>query len=50
MVVREPHAQDKLAAQGFTAAWTKPADFRHYLEADIPKWGAIVKSAKVTVE
>jgi tripartite-type tricarboxylate transporter receptor subunit TctC len=45
-----PDVKDKLAAQGFTAEWSRPADFRHYLEAEIPKWGAIVKSAKVKVE
>ena len=49
-VLAMPEVKDKLAAQGFTAEWSKPADFRRYLEAEIPKWGAIVKGASVKVE
>jgi len=49
-VLAMPDIKDKLAAQGFTAEWMKPADFASYLQKEVPKWGAIVKSANVKVE
>jgi len=45
-----PDVKDKLAAQGFTAEWSKPAEFGKYLEKEVPKWGAIVKAANVKVD
>ena len=49
-VLAMPDIKDKLAAQGFTAEWSKPADFKSYLAREVPKWGAIVKSANVKVD
>jgi tripartite-type tricarboxylate transporter receptor subunit TctC len=49
-VLAMPDIKDKLAAQGFTAEWSTPADFRKYLEKEVAKWGAIVKSANVKVD
>lgn len=42
--------KDKLAAQGFTAEWMKPADFGNYLQKEVSKWGAIVKASNVKVD
>ena len=49
-VLAMPDIKDKLAAQGFAAEWMKPADFASYLQKEVPKWGAIVKSGNVTVD
>jgi len=49
-ILAMPEIKDKLAAQGFTAEWMKPADFGSYLAKEVPKWGAIVKSANVKVD
>ena len=49
-ILAMPEIKDKLAAQGFTAEWMKPADFGSYLAKEVPKWGAIVKCAKVTID
>jgi len=49
-VLAMPEIKDKLAAQGFNAEWMKPADFGSYLQKEVPKWGAIVKSANVKVD
>ena len=49
-ILAMPEIRDKLAAQGFTAEWMKPADFGSYLANEVPKWGAIVKSANVKVD
>ena len=49
-VLAMPDIKDKLAAQGFTAEWMKPADFGSYLQKEVPKWGAIVKSGNVKVD
>jgi tripartite-type tricarboxylate transporter receptor subunit TctC len=49
-VLAMPEIKDKLAAQGFAAEWMKPADFGSYLAKEVPKWGAIVKSANVKVD
>lgn len=49
-ILAMPEIKDKLAAQGFAAEWMKPADFGSYLAKEVPKWGAIVKSANVKVD
>jgi tripartite-type tricarboxylate transporter receptor subunit TctC len=49
-ILAMPEIKDKLAVQGFTAEWMKPADFGSYLAKEVPKWGAIVKSANVKVD
>ena len=49
-VLAMPEIKDKLAAQGFSAEWMKPADFGSYLAKEVPKWGAIVKSANVKID
>jgi len=49
-VLALPEIKDKLAAQGFTAEGSQPAEFRKYLEKEVPKWGAIVKAANVKVD
>jgi tripartite-type tricarboxylate transporter receptor subunit TctC len=49
-VLAMPEIRDKLAAQGFTAEWMAPTDFGSYLQQQVPKWGAIVKSANVKVD
>jgi len=49
-VLAMPDIKDKLAAQGFTAESSQPADFHRYLEKEVAKWGAIVKSANVKVD
>ena len=49
-VLATPEIKDKLAAQGFTAEWMKPADFGSFIGKEVPKWGAIVKSANVKID
>jgi tripartite-type tricarboxylate transporter receptor subunit TctC len=49
-VLAMPDIKDKLAAQGFTAEWMKPADFGAFLKNEVPKWGVIVKSANVKID
>ena len=49
-VLAMPDIKDKLAAQGFTTEWMKPADFETYLHKEVVKWGAIVKSANVRLD
>ena len=49
-ILAMPEIKDKLAAQGFSAEWMKPADFGSYLAKEVPKWGAIVKSANVKID
>ena len=49
-VLASADIKDKLAAQGFTAEWMKPADFGSYLAKEVPRWGAIVKGANVKPE
>ncbi|MGJ7578579.1 tripartite tricarboxylate transporter substrate binding protein [Variovorax sp. RHLX14] len=49
-ILAMPEIKDKLAAQGFTAEWMKPADFGSYLQKEVPKWGAIVKGSNVKID
>lgn len=49
-VLSHNEVRDKFAAQGFSSDWRSPADTRQFMEAEIAKWGQIVKSAKVRVD
>ena len=42
--------KDKFAAQGFTADWRTPDDSKEYMQAEITKWGQIVKAANVRID
>jgi len=49
-ILAMPDIKDKLAAQGFTAEWMKPAEFGSYLQKEVTKWGAIVKGSNVKID
>lgn len=49
-VLESADIKSKLAAQGFTAEWMKPAEFGSYLAKEVPRWGAIVNGANVKPE
>lgn len=49
-VLAMPDIKDRLAAQGFSAAWTEPAEFGTYLQKEVAKWGGIVKGANIRLD
>jgi tripartite-type tricarboxylate transporter receptor subunit TctC len=42
--------KDYFAQQGFFVGGNSPAEFRAFIEQEIPKWGRIVKAANVTLQ
>ena len=42
--------RDAFAKQGFTVAGSSPAEFRAFIEAEIPKWARIIKAGNVTLQ
>ena len=42
--------RDAFAKQGFTVAGSSPAEFRAFIEAEIPKWAQIIKAGNVTLQ
>jgi tripartite-type tricarboxylate transporter receptor subunit TctC len=42
--------RDAFARQGFTVAGSSPAEFRAFIEAEIPKWARIIKAGNVTLQ
>lgn len=42
--------RDSFAKQGFTVAGSTPAEFRTFIEAEIPKWARIIKAGNVTLQ
>jgi tripartite-type tricarboxylate transporter receptor subunit TctC len=49
-IVRAPDVRDRLAAQGFDALSSTPAEFAAYLRSEIAKWGKVVKATGVRVD
>ena len=49
-IVRMPDVRDRLAAQGFDALSTTPAEFAAYLRSEIAKWGKVVKATGVRID
>ncbi len=48
--LKMPDVQDRLAKQGFDIVGSSPEEFARYIRAEIPKWAAVVKAAKVAVD
>ncbi len=42
--------RDAFAKQGFTVAGSSPAEFRAFIETEIPKWARIIKAGNVTLQ
>jgi len=42
--------RESFARQGFTVAGSSPAEFRAFIEAEIPKWARIIKAGNVTLQ
>jgi tripartite-type tricarboxylate transporter receptor subunit TctC len=42
--------RDSFARQGFVVAGSTPAEFRAFIEAEIPKWARIIKAGGVTLQ
>ncbi|MDD2545490.1 MAG: tripartite tricarboxylate transporter substrate binding protein [Burkholderiaceae bacterium] len=49
-ILAMPEVREKFVSQGFSADWRSPEDFRQYLQAEIKKWGVIVKTAHVKMD
>jgi tripartite-type tricarboxylate transporter receptor subunit TctC len=45
-----PEVKEKFSAQGFAAAWNTPEAFSAFLQAEVDKWSAVVKSSGTTVD
>ena len=45
-----PEIRDFFGAQGFIVAGSTPEQFRAFIEAEVSRWGRVVKAAKVTVD
>ena len=45
-----PDIKDFFSAQGMEVKATSPAEFRSFIEREIPKWARIVKEANITVQ
>ena len=48
--VSAPDMREYFASQGFFVGGNSPAEFRAFIEKEIPKWGQIVKAANVRLE
>ncbi|MBI2293370.1 MAG: tripartite tricarboxylate transporter substrate binding protein, partial [Betaproteobacteria bacterium] len=49
-IVRAPDVRDRLAAQGFDARASTPAEFAAYLHSEIAKWGKVIKATGMRVD
>ena len=42
--------KERFAAQGFAAAWSSPEQYAAFLDAEVEKWGKVVKVSGATVD
>jgi tripartite-type tricarboxylate transporter receptor subunit TctC len=45
-----PEIKERFAAQGFAAAWSPPEKYAAFLDAEVDKWGKVVKVSGATVD
>ena len=45
-----PEIKERFAAQGFAAAWSSPEQYAAFLNAEVEKWGKVVKVSGATVD
>jgi tripartite-type tricarboxylate transporter receptor subunit TctC len=45
-----PEIRERFAAQGFAAAWSPPEKYAAFLDAEVDKWGKVVKVSGATVD
>ena len=45
-----PEIRDRFSAQGFAAAWSAPEKYADFLNAEVDKWGKVVKVSGATVD
>jgi tripartite-type tricarboxylate transporter receptor subunit TctC len=48
--INTPDMKDYFASQGFFVGGNSPADFRAFIDREIPKWAQIVKTANVKLD
>ena len=48
--IEQPEVRERFEAQGFAAAWNTPEAFAAFINAEIEKWGRVVKVSGATVE
>ena len=49
-VLELPEIRERFAAQGFAAAWSSPEKYAAFLDAEVEKWGKVVKVSGATVD
>lgn len=45
-----PEVRQRFEAQGFSAVWSTPADYGRFLQAEVDKWGKVVKTSGAHVD
>lgn len=45
-----PEVKDRIAAVGANAHWNTPVDFGNYVQAEITKWGKVVKASGARID
>jgi tripartite-type tricarboxylate transporter receptor subunit TctC len=49
-VMAMPDVKEKLASMGFDAVGSTPEEFTAWIRSEIPRWGQVIRDAKITVQ
>ena len=49
-IMNLPDVRDKFLADGFEPSGSTPEEFKKFMDAEVPKWSSVIKSAGIKAD